>query len=226
MNTIKTLAIASTAAVALASGIYMTTRPAPDLKVAKSKSGKQVRIVYNGSVEATEEDTDFGPAMVLTGSVPPEAICNMVFEAKIVRGKERSTPDIPNLGALLNAGVLPVLVSVTAEGTGIWQGLFKGEACLEVAELPGYIGSEMHQLIKHPRKISFLKVRAKSGAKDKEGHIKYEVPAGDPDADPAGLVHFAHGWAGLQQINFSFYQNDGFITAKEINDREREKKEK
>lgn len=225
MNPLSKTAIAATAAVALASGIYVTTRPAPDLKVAKSKSGKQVRIVYNGEVAANEESTDFGPAMVLSSNVPSEAMCNMVFEAKIVRG-DRQMPDVPDLGRLLNAGALPVLISVTDTGTGVWHGLFKGEACLEIAELPGYIGSEMHQLFKHPRKTTFLKVRAKAGAKDKGGHDKYEVPAGDTDADPAGLVHFSHGWAGRQDLNFSFYQDGTFVTVKEINDREREKKEK
>jgi len=225
MNLIKTAATA-TAAVALASGIYVTTRPAPDVKVAKSKSGKQVRIVYNGEVAANEEDTDFGKALVLTGSVPPEALCNVVFEAKIVKGEDRQLPDVPDLGRLLNAGALPVLIQVTDIGTGIWHCLFKGEACLEIAELPGYIGSEMHQLFKHPRKTTFLKVQAKVGSKDKEGRPKQEVAVGDADADPAAAVHFSHGWAGRQDLNFSFYQGGTFVTVKEINDREREKKEK
>lgn len=229
MGNITKAAIGAGAAVALASGIYYSTRePTRDVgelnvttnvgvpKVVKTKSGKQVRVVGFDAPGAKEEDTEFGKALVYSGeNIPDTAFCNVVFEADIEIKDGRPRPKLPGLEKLLNAGAFPVLMRVDDDDMGIWNCLFKGNSCVSAAELPGYIGSDVQQFINHPKRKFLLKTHAKAGSKDKKDRLKTAVDIDDVDADPSAEVTVPHGWAGLDSANFSTYQAGTVISAVE-----------
>lgn len=235
MNNITKAAIGVVGAAALASGIYFSTRePTRDIgtlglerstltKVAKTKSGKQVRIIGMELPGAKEEDTEFGKSLVLLG-VPSNAECNIVFSAEIVKKDGRDWPDIKGLDKLLNGGALPVLVGVDDDDIGVWNCLFKGESCLAMAEMENYIGSDVQQFINHPKRKYLLKTKAKSGSKDKHGNPKDIVVLDDIDADPAAEIWFGHEWFGRHDANFSVYQGGTVVSQVEKARLEAEKK--
>jgi len=226
MNNITKAAVGVGASVALASGIYYSTRePTRDVgelgitsnigvpKVVKTKSGKQVRIVGFDAPDAKEEDTEFGKALIFSGeNVPSNAFCNVVFEADVEIEEGRLKPALENLENFLNAGALPVLMRIDDDDVGIWNCLFRGNDCISVAELPGYLGSDIQQFINHPKRKFLLKTQAKAGSKDKNGHLKTSVDIDDVDADPDAEVVVPHGWLGRDDFNFSVYQA-GTVTA-------------
>lgn len=234
MNNISKAAIGVGASVALASGIFYSTRePTRDIgelgiisnigapKVFKTKSGKQVRVVGIDAPDAKEGDTEFGKALVLSGeSIPADAFCNVVFEADIEIKNGRQQPKLEGLDKLLNAGAYPVLMRVDDDDdVGIWNCLFKGNSCASAAELPGYIGSDVQQFINHPKRKFLLKTHAKAGS-----NKKTTVDIDDVDADPNAEVIVPHGWAGLDSVNFSTYQAGTVISAVEKVKLEHEKK--
>jgi hypothetical protein len=220
MNTISKAAISAGTAVALASGIYYSTRePTREVgnlafteqygkpHIAKTKSGKHVRIVMGAIAGAKEEDTDFGKAFVIPeGNVPADAFCNIVFEADIEIKNGRPQPKLDGLDRLLNAGALPVLIRIDDDDVGIWNCLFKGNSCLSMAEMPEYIGSDIQQFINHKKRKFLLKTRAITGSKDKNDRPKADVDIDDVDADPNAEVIFPHGWAGRDDLAMGTYQ--------------------
>ncbi len=241
MNIATKLAMGVSGAVALASGIYYGTReptrdvgdlkidgPAAQVKVIKTKSGKQVRIVTPHQIEGQEQDTEFGKTKVIdedaAGSgIPGDALCNILFEATIVKKDGRDWPDVEGLDVLLDVGVTPVLINADGDD-GIWNCLFRGPGCAAAVEKLDYIGSDIQQFINHPKRSNFLKTHAKATATDKNGYKKGVVKLDDADADPEAEVFVNHGWLGMGDVNFSSYRAGVITSAAEKAKKEREGK--
>jgi hypothetical protein len=242
MNIISKVAIGITGSVALASGVFYGTREpkrevgaleisdhATSLKVVKTAKGKQVKLV-TGSAIGDKKATEFGDAELVEEqdgnvSVPNDAICNIIFFAKVIKKNGKAWPDVEGIEQYLNAGTTPVLVRLDDDiigNTGVWNSLFRGLDCVWAADNLDYAGSDVQQLINHPKRNVLLRTFAKAGAKDSDGNSKGVVEFEDIDADPNADIFFGHSWFGRADVNFSVYKAGKIVSFAEVEKLEKE----
>lgn len=168
-------------------------------KLAVSPGGKSIKIVGAATApSAIVSDTSMGRAVVVS-SVPANAICSVVFEAKEDTNKNRPNVLKNDWGKVSE----PLKISSKdANGMFIWTGLLKGDACAVAADLPGYLGSTFEELVALPvaKQARFLKTWGTCAADG--GTIRCVVPVGDPKALAGEEVFFPAGWAGRNDLNF------------------------
>jgi hypothetical protein len=203
----KTSAAIGAAAVGLA--LLANLGGPPDYtdvpRVAISEKQRQV-LIHTEQVgrEQLGDFTEWGMALLFNSNeVPGDALCNLTFEAVVVEQDGRPWPDVKGIRPLLNAGAWPVLVRETEDKVAMWNVLARGADCPALADLVEYAGSDLPQVLKHPKKKFLVQVKAKANKKDKDGHEKDWVEVDDPDADPEGDAIFTHEWAGLGQVNYA-----------------------
>lgn len=209
------------AGAVLGTAVLLSTWGPPDYtgvpRVLLTEKGRQV-LAHNTAQVGREDlrDTDFGEALVFgPGEYPGDALCNLAFEAVVVEQDGRPWPDVKGIRQLLNAGAWPVLVQETEDKVAIWNALARGSDCAALADLVEYAGSDLPQVLKHPKGKLAVRLKAKKGAKDKDGRRKDWVDPTDPDADPEGDAVFAHEWLGLDQANFAKRRAGAFTRGKE-----------
>jgi len=208
------------AGAVIGTALLLSTLGPPDYtgvpRVAISDKQRQV-LIHTGQVGREElGDTEWGEALLFSsGEVPGDALCNLTFEAVIVEQDGRPWPDVKGIRPLLNAGAWPVLVKETEDKVAMWNVLARGADCPALADLLDYAGSDLPQILKHPKKKFLVAVKAKAGKKDKDGRAKDWVEADDPDADPEGDAIFTHEWAGLGQVNYAKRRAGKFERGKE-----------
>lgn len=211
---------AAVAGAVIGTAVLLSTWGPPDYtdvpRVVVSEKSHQV-LIHTGQVGREElGDTDFGEALLFgPDEVPGDALCNLVFEAVVVEQDGRPWPDVKGIRPLLNAGAWPVLVRETEDRVAMWNALARGSDCPALADLVDYAGSDLLQVLKHPKRKFLVRVKAKKDAKDKDGGKKDWVDADDPDADPEGDVTFTHEWLGLEQVNFAKRRAGAFTRGKE-----------
>jgi hypothetical protein len=97
----------------------------------------------------------------------------------------------------------------------VWNALARGQDCLEVATLPGYLGSTLEDLQALPieKQARVLKV---AGTCHIPAHgqmpatdVTCAVPVGDPKAIAGEKPFFPHSWAGLDELNMKARVVDG-----------------
>lgn len=185
-------------------------------RVAVSAKGRQV-LVHTAQVgREVLGESHWGEALLLEpGEVPGDALCNLTFEAVVVEQDGRPWPDVKGIRPLLNAGAWPVLVRETEDRVAMWNVLARGPDCPALADLVDYVGSDLPQVLKHPKRKFLVRVMARKGARDKDGRVKDWVELDDPDADPEGDATFTHEWAGLGQVNYAKRRAGEFARGKE-----------
>lgn len=199
---------AAVAGAVIGTVVLLSTWGPPDYtgvpRVAISEKQRQV-LIHTDQVGREElGDSDFGEALLFgPNEVPGDALCNLTFEAVIVEQDGRPWPDIKGIRPLLNAGAWPVLVRETEDKVAMWNVLARGADCPALADLVEYAGSDLPQVLKHPKRKFLVRVKAKKGKRDKDGREKDWVDADDPDADPEGDAIFTHEWAGLGRVNYA-----------------------
>jgi len=212
MNTISKTAVSATAAVALASGIYYSTREEEPTgnRVVISDGGKYVRVVSRHSLKNKPElTTELGKAVVLHADEIGDAQCFVMIDApmKKVEKGQRPLPYLPGLENKYYPGTLPELINGSAEnGSYLWAIMFQGGGCLDAADHMGYAGSDMHQFLVSSAKHRMLKTRRKTACpirKDEKDALCPDlVPVNDPDADPEGNVAPPIAIMGRDDLNW------------------------
>jgi hypothetical protein len=219
MNNITKAAIGVGASVALASGIYFSTHMEEEQqlegnRVVISKGGKYVRVVSHYLLKNQPEvTTELGKAAVLQGEeLPGDAQCFVVVDApmkKVEKGKEgqRPLPYLPTLENKYYPGTLPELIGGSEEnGAYLWAIMLQGSGCLDVADHPGYTGSDMHQFINSSAKHRMLKAKRKTACpvkKDDKDKCTNMVPVNDPDADPDADIDPPIAIMGRDDLNWA-----------------------
>lgn len=188
--------------------VQLPTMPTPTEaqmapKLARASNGRLVHVSGMAATTEEVEDTTLGRAVVLT-SIDDRALCNVVFEAK----EKAKKPDA--LAAAWGKASEPVKMSAPdAKGIIVWNALAKGQDCLEVAKLPGYLCSTLDECLSLPieKQARFLKVKGTCHI-PAHGHIPAQdvncaVPVGDPKAIAGEKPFFPHSWADLNELNMT-----------------------
>jgi len=187
-------------------------------KVARAANGKLVRIV--GGPEPAENVAVSTSVLgdVVEVANPGNGLCHVILDARPIAksiifddGMEYvgNVPNIPELKNAFGKASWPVMIPGSCNGVGacMWSALFRGAACLAIAETDYYVGSTMHEFLALPRgqQRRFLRVRGTCTENDLERSCS--VPIGDPRANVGSPVTVPHGWSGRIDLNYVKAQN-------------------
>jgi hypothetical protein len=180
-------------------------------RAVRSDHGKLVRVVgVSAGANQAVEDTVLGRAVVVDSS--SRALCHVVIDSPPKKKTDKDgvacSRDYANVPELLNhygrqGASCPVKIHGSeVGGSYLWSLLLVGESCQAVADLPCYVGSDMHEFLALPmeQKRRFLKVRGRCTVDG--GFVGCTVPVGDPRADPESPVSVPHRWAGRRDLNY------------------------
>jgi hypothetical protein len=197
--------------VALALGAALSGGPSepkgepPHVQVAISEHFK-TPVRFTGAPlkpKAERVQTVFGEAVVYE-SIPQEATCLVVFEAREKKVGQRTRPALTFPSWWMSPGSDPdPLPGTSAGGSALFMATFQGNGCLAIADREEFIGSDIHQLILHPKGRKLLWQKAKAGAKDGEDKPVPVVPFLDPQAVGDGEAWFPYELAGRPDMNFA-----------------------
>ena len=160
--------------------------------------GKYVRIVANTQdVSKAPMNTDVGRVTLLTGSVPADALCEVVFAAPSIRDKNTNMEltDVPELAPYWQkAGMSnPQMVAPgKVDLNPIWWTVLQGEGCVRAVDYIGYFGSSIKEFL-------FLGEETKGRFLKTYNANKEIVPYGDKDADPTAEVFAPFGVFGRER---------------------------
>jgi len=177
----------------------------PHVQVAISEMFKNPVHFSGGPMKAGAEKvtTVFGESVIYE-SIPQEATCSVVFKAKEKKVGSVSNPVLTFPGWWMTPGAFPLLLQESsADGYALWWATFQGNGCLAIADREEYIGSDIHQLILHPRGRKLLVQQAKDGVKTANGRAVHAVPFLDGQAEPDADVWFPYELAGRSDLNFA-----------------------
>jgi hypothetical protein len=177
----------------------------PHVQVAISETMKTPVRFSGGALKEKAEKvvTVFGDSVIYE-SIPQEATCSVVFEAKEKKVGSVSNPVLTFPVWWMTPGSFPLLVQgSSAGGLALWWATFQGNGCLAIADRPEYIGSDIHQLLLHPKGRQLLLQKAKDNVKDANGQAVHAVPFLDPQASSDDEVWFPHALAGRDDLNYA-----------------------
>jgi hypothetical protein len=177
----------------------------PHVQVAISEHFKNpVRFVGGPlKVGAEKVTTVFGESVIYE-SIPQEAVCSVVFKAEKSKVGLTANPVLTFPVWWMTPGSLPLLIQESsADGYALWWATFQGNGCLAIADRAEFIGSDIHQLILHPKGRQVLLQKSKDSVKDAKGQAVHAVPFLDPQASSDDEVWFPYSLAGRDDLNYA-----------------------
>jgi hypothetical protein len=177
----------------------------PHVQVAISEHFKNpVRFVGGPlKVGAEKVPTVFGESVIYE-SIPQEAVCSVVFKAAKSKVGLTANPVLTFPVWWMTPGSFPLLIQESsADGYALWWATFQGNGCLAIADRAEFIGSDIHQLILHPKGRQVLLQKTKDSVKDAKGQAIHAVPFLDPQASSDDEVWFPYSLAGRDDLNFA-----------------------
>lgn len=188
-------------------------------------NGTVVRVIgIEFNKEAAVEITAVGETVIAEYGILPDTVyCNVILdavpiaEAELYKDGGLTIKEYPNIPAFKDAfrgrASRPVVISGSEDGDKkLWNVLFKGQDCVNVALLDEYIGSSAKEVWNHSEAMRTRFFRTQIIEKTVDGDVGLTLKWGDPKAPIDAVWRSNHNWFGRRHdFGFKPVASDGVL---------------